>query len=300
MRPIRLLLIFFAVVFLGAALIAPGVYQFVQILSARNDFFHSLSRQPFHRYVNRCLIFFAVIGLWPFFRALGLKTWSDFGFAPPATNWKKIPAGFFLGFGSLAVLATASLIFGVRQWQPMTINALFVSLFLTLLTAFAVAILEEAIFRGAIFSAIRRTASWLIALAVSSAIYAIVHFFARPPPPETIKWFSGFVALGGMFRGFVDWPVLVPGFFNLLIVGAILALAYQRTGDLYFSIGLHAGWIFSLKSYGALTKKAHSAHLAFFGSFKIVDGWLATLVLSLVFILLFLFQKKTKDVSDAR
>ena len=56
-----------------------------------------------------------------------------------------------------------------------------------------------------------------------------------------------------MLAGFADFHALVPGFFSLTLAGILLGLAYQRTGNLYFSIGLHAGWIFWLKTYGAFT-----------------------------------------------
>jgi CAAX protease family protein len=57
-------------------------------------------------------------------------------------------------------------------------------------------------------------------------------------------------------------------------------LAYQRSGNLYFSVGLHAGWIFWLKSYGFLTNPGVAGNAWFWGSRKLIDGWLAFLVLS--------------------
>jgi hypothetical protein len=75
---------------------------------------------------------------------------------------------------------------------------------------------------------------------------------------------------------------LIPAFFTLFIVGACLALAYQRTGALYFSIGLHAGWIFWLKSYKLITQPTQGANLALWGTDRLVDGWLALAILSIV------------------
>ena len=68
-----------------------------------------------------------------------------------------------------------------------------------------------------------------------------------------MAWNSGLILLPRMLGGFADFHALVPGFFNLTLAGVLLGLAYQRTGNLYFSIGLHAGWIFWLKTYGAFT-----------------------------------------------
>ena len=99
-----------------------------------------------------------------------------------------------------------------------------------------------------------------------------------------------------MLRGFVDFEQVVPGFFNLTLAGALLALGYQRTGNLFFSIGLHAGWIFWLKSYGLLTREAAGANASFWGTSQLIDGWLALVVLSLA---LWLLSKRLPRAENA-
>ncbi|MCX6896715.1 MAG: hypothetical protein NTZ16_14740 [Verrucomicrobia bacterium] len=99
--------------------------------------------------------------------------------------------------------------------------------------------------------------------------------------PGNVTWLSGLQLLPPMLAGFVDAQKLLPGFFSLTVAGALLALAYQRTGGLYFSIGLHAGWIFWLKSYGFLTATAPGANAWFWGTGKLIDGWLAFFILLL-------------------
>ena len=125
-----------------------------------------------------------------------------------------------------------------------------------------------------------------VALVISSAIYALVHFLSKPQSPAEMNWASGLELLPTMLRGFVDFGQVVPGFFNLTLAGALLALGYQRTGNLFFSIGLHAGWIFWLRSYGLLTREAAGANASFWGTSRLIDGWLALVVLSLALWLL--------------
>ena len=60
-------------------------------------------------------------------------------------------------------------------------------------------------------------------------------------------------------------------------------MAYQRRRTLYFSMGLHAGWIFWVKSYKLVTQPAPGASVAIWGTDKLVDGWLAFAVLAAVF-----------------
>ncbi|HEX5398658.1 MAG TPA: CPBP family intramembrane glutamic endopeptidase, partial [Verrucomicrobiae bacterium] len=147
-------------------------------------------------------------------------------------------------------------------------------------TAVVVAILEEILFRGGIFGGLRRVLYWPFALAISSAVYAIVHFLQHAELASPVVWSSGLVMLPKMLAGFVNFHALVPGFFSLTLAGVLLGLAYQRTGNLYFSIGLHAGWIFWLKIYGLLTVQIPQTSIWFWGTGKMTDGWLAFLILA--------------------
>ena len=62
----------------------------------------------------------------------------------------------------------------------------------------------------------------------------------------------------------------------------ILGLAYVFTGDVLLSIGIHAGWIFWLKFYGFLTRAVPGTDTVFWGTRKLVDGWLAFVALVVV------------------
>jgi uncharacterized protein len=75
---------------------------------------------------------------------------------------------------------------------------------------------------------------------------------------------------------------LVPAFVNLTLAGMVLGLAYHFTGDILTSIGIHAGWIFWLKFYGFLTKAVPGTDQVFWGTRKLVDGWLAFVALVVV------------------
>src|SRR5262245_26600382 len=112
MRPLRALVIYIAVVFVGGALLAPWLYWLAQHFAGT---FPNLAHAPFHRFVNRALLILALIGLWPLLRNLGATSCRDIGFVRPNGQWKKLGAGFLLGFVSLAVVAGLALAFGARQ-----------------------------------------------------------------------------------------------------------------------------------------------------------------------------------------
>jgi membrane protease YdiL (CAAX protease family) len=198
-------------------------------------------------------------------------------------RWRRLGLGFIVGFGSLLIAALLSIAAGARSFNTgHTLPAIAGHVVNATLAAIVVAMLEELFFRGAIFGALRKSFDWHFALFLSSGIYALVHFLKRPPVPEAVTWVSGLVSLAQMLRGFVEVAQLIPAFFTLLLAGWILGMAFQRTGSLYVSIGLHAGWIFWLKSYGFLTKEQPGASQWLWGTNKLIDGWIAVLVLGIV------------------
>ena len=298
MRPVRALLIYTGAVFLGGALVAPWLYWSLQLLASHVPAFQKLANHPFHRHLHRSLLALALIGLPPLLRTLGLRASRDLGLVKPAGQRRKLAGGFALGFGSLATVAALGLAVGARELNPDLSASRLVETFSgAALTAAVVAVLEEVLFRGALFGGLRQTCRWPAALVISSAIYALVHFFSKPDSPVEVNWTSGLVLLPTMLRGFADVEQVVPGFFNLTLAGALLALAFQRTGNLYFSIGLHAGWIFWLKSYGSLTHETAGSNTWFWGTNRLIDGWLALVVLG--FVLLFLWQRFSRQAAAA-
>jgi membrane protease YdiL (CAAX protease family) len=273
MRPLRALLIYLAFVFLGGALIAPWLWHLAQLFAHEIP---KIAAAPFHRYLDRAFLILALIGIWPLMRALGATTPQEVGIVPPYGQMNKLFGGIALGIISLAVVAGIEIAFGARHFNPnATAHQIISAIFLALGIAIAVSIIEEILFRGAIFGGLRRVFGWPIALVVSSLIFALLHFLKRADIVGTVNWNSGFMLLPKIF----DFHGFVPEFLGLTLVGAILALAYQRTGNLYFPIGLHGGWIFILKIFDVLTIQSASAMNSFWGSAKMVDGWLAFLIL---------------------
>jgi membrane protease YdiL (CAAX protease family) len=292
MRPTRALLIYTVVVFVGGALLAPWLYQLVQAVAPGSQ----LAQSPFHRYLDRAFLGLALIGIWPLLRALGATSWREAGFVKPRGQWKRVAAGFALGFGSLACVAGIVLAAHGREVRhELTAAQVGGKAGAAMGTAVVVAVLEELLFRGAILGGLRRVWNWRGALVVSSMIYAIVHFLGKTDLTGPVTWMSGLELLPKKLEGFGELRVVIPGFFNLTLAGMMLGFAYQKTGNLYFSIGLHAGWIFWLKSYDIFTVTAAGSSTWLWGTGKLIDGWLALAVLGAAFgILAWLTPRKAE------
>jgi uncharacterized protein len=269
-----LLSIYFSVVFLGGAMVAPWVWHAVQGLEPVLPALHPIADQPFHRYVNRCLLILALAGLWPLFRRSGIRSRAGIGWIGP---WARpLIAGSTLGLLAMGGVAAIAISFGGRLWIPPTDFLLWLRRIASAAgSAVVVACMEELLFRGFLHGLLRRSHGFLTSAAASSAVYAWVHFFERPPQAASVDAWTGITTLGQMLRGFTDLHSLLPGWLSLVVAGGLLALARERTGSLAFAIGLHAGWIFWLKVYGFATAAAPAANAWIWGSGRLFDGWVA-------------------------
>ena len=262
MRPLRALGIYIGCIFLGGALIAP--------------WFPKLATSPFHRYLDRSFLIAALVGIWPLMRALGTVSLAELGIVPPYEQMRKLFGGLSMGLISLSVVAVLEIVTGHRPLSQTLTAAHLVKVFISaLLTAVAIGTLEEVLFRGAIFGWLRHVLQWPVALVISSMIFAVFHFLARADIPGPVTWDSGFILLPRLF----DFHGFIPGFLSLTLIGAILAYAYQATGNLYFSVGLHIGWIMVLKIYLGVTTQSAAATTSFWGTERTWDGWLTFLAL---------------------
>jgi membrane protease YdiL (CAAX protease family) len=267
--------------FVAAAVAAPAVWLGAQEAADAAPMLGPLARQPVYRYLHRLLLVFAVLGLPALLRALGMRSWRDLGLARPWAHRRAFVLGAALGAAAIALTAAAPLLAGARDFRAdLTAGGLVLRAVGALGAALAVALLEELLFRGVVDGGLRRwrapgARAPVLALAGSSAFYALVHFFTRPPNPRVVTWDAGFDLLGGMLAGFADLHTLVPQFFTLCAVGAGLAVLYRRTGNLWASVGVHAGGIFMLKLYGHAVAGPHQAGRWFWGTGRLLDGWAA-------------------------
>jgi len=282
-------------VFLGGALLAPWLHALVQTSA---DLVPEFAAKPFHRYVNYSLQAFAVLGMVPLLRHLGIRSLAGIGLGADGDPMRRIGVGFVLGLASLGGVAGIAVLLGARTMRPeFDLSFLAGKVAGAMTTATIVAVLEEVLYRGAFYGALRRSLRPATALLMSSAIYAIVHFLESAPHTGSVVWSSGLAILPRMLAGFLDVDKIIPGFFNLTFAGVLLGLAYARTGGLWLPIGIHAGWIFSLRLYRLVTQDGGPEACALCGSVKLVDGWLTLAALASVLAAVLALTLRERDVS---
>jgi len=115
--------------------------------------------------------------------------------------------------------------------------------------AFLIAGIEEFFFRSFILRKLSSTLPVVVAMVLTSALYAVVHFLA---PVKTFIYtpgdiFSGFYYVAVVLRNFANVEYL-PAFAGLFLVGMVLAdFVRRRKNSLAYAIGTHAGWIVAIK-----------------------------------------------------
>jgi membrane protease YdiL (CAAX protease family) len=289
----RIFFLYLLLVFIGGALLAPWIWTWIHTTFPDS----SISQQPFHRYVNRCLLGLAILLLWPLLRSLGIRGFDSLGLRWGSGVVREIQIGAGYGLASLAAAVVVATMVGGRQWISPEIAPNLLRRLLGFGTAaIVVSLMEETLFRGVLYGAMARHRSRWVGAITSSVVYAIVHFFRRPPEPEVVTWTSGLVILGKMLAGFTDLQDLIPGFLSLVVVGMILCDSRERTGRLWLGIGLHAGWIFWLKAYGAISVPVSDSRNLWVGTSKLIDGWIVPLLLVLTWVAMrrFSFPEDTK------
>jgi membrane protease YdiL (CAAX protease family) len=282
---------FVATIVLGAIL-APPLYWGGQWL-ATLGVMEFLSETEFQKFFNRAMLVAAVVLLWPTVKILKIKGWRDLGL-------QKDPRPLFhfgIGFGIAALLVAAMaggyLYLEVYRWK----NTLpWGTLPKVALSAVTVAVLEEALFRGAILGLFRRTLSAYHALFWTTAIFAALHFL-KPDDDvivSNVDWGSGFALVPHVFHQFSEPMMLAAGFTTLFVLGWMLGYATLKTRSLWMAIGLHAGVVFVKMGFSKFTKRGE-LHMPWVGP-ELQIGLVPVFVLTLGILFIWLWLRYERRI----
>gem|GEM_PF-116333 len=232
---------YLAAVVLLACVLSPPLYWAGSAL-ADGGVLPFLKGFPFHRYFSRSIQIAAIAMLWPAFRWIGIRGLDGLGLAPNPFRRRDLLTGIGIAFVPVAALAAGYFAFEIYRLRSGFPPAGIVRI---LLTASAVAAVEEFLFRGVLLGICLRTMRPVAAALVSSSTFALVHFLrvAKPAVEPPVTWLSGVGQLPQVFSSAPAWPILGWGVLSLLLAGMILAYATMRTRSLFLPVGIHAGWI---------------------------------------------------------
>lgn len=253
MKPVAVIVAYFLAVVFAGAVLAPWLYGSGQWVAARGVM-PFLAETEFQKFFNRAALVAAVALLWPTVRALRIGGWQELGLERDARWARHLGVGFVLATLLVALLAATYIGLEVYRWKKVLAWTRLPGL---LLSAFAVAVVEEALFRGALLGVFRRAMRPLTALFWVTAIFAIVHFL-KPDDRiviEQVTWASGFALLPHIFHQFTQPVEVLAGFTTLFVLGSVLGFATLWTRSLWLAIGFHAGVVFVKMSFSKFTKR---------------------------------------------
>ncbi|MDZ7828926.1 MAG: CPBP family intramembrane glutamic endopeptidase [Halofilum sp. (in: g-proteobacteria)] len=237
----------------------------------------------------RIAMLLMLLGFPWFLKRLRLLGWREIGFTLPArAAWVAVFKGLGLGTAMLAGLALVLVLVGARVYAHAGMppaGELLEALLGGLIGGLLVGLIEEAFFRGMMHTGMRRRlAFWPTAL-LTGAFYAAVHFIrpAELPAGVELDLAASLSMLIQGLAGLFEFAAIHDSLVSLLVAGVLLAMVRERTGNICWVIGIHAGWVLVIKVTKLLTDVDKADGLSIWlGHYDKVTGWLAAMWLALV------------------
>jgi membrane protease YdiL (CAAX protease family) len=250
MKSYQRLLVFVLLVLGLTALVSPWAAAAWDLISP-TEILAPHDRIPFSRIFNR---FFMISGILLFFvcrSLLKIESPAQLGLVPKTQAAHDIIAGLVLALGSMLALGWIMSLADVYQpFFRLSLSESVEQCVKAILAGFTVGVLEEIFFRGIIFRGLLEDWKPLPAFLLANLFYSALHFVK---PGERyflsgIEPWAGFRHLFSTFAPFFEPAEIAPGLIGLCLIGIVLSYAFARTGTLYLSIGLHAGWVIAIKT----------------------------------------------------
>lgn len=277
----------------GSALISPWVYFGIQAWheQAPSTLSHYLADKAYDDYFDRLRWLPVLIALPWIIRLCGLtrEAGSEFHF-----GWSR---GLqFLGWlctgGSFLtiIIFTQMLFLDVSHAARYLFSGVDQVLRQAAISAVAVALLEQFVFRTLLFRLFYAAFPPWTAIWAAAVFFAYTHFKMPDAVWDAtggaVHWYSGWQVAGwtlvAAFSGFHLFH-----FVNLVCLGVLHNYLYLHTRSFWPGVGLHAGLVFLLIAYQKLFNTFLATSPSFLGTDRVVDGVLpALLALGCLFYLL--------------
>ena len=285
--PVRLLAwiaALFAGSLLAGALLAPHLFNLLLWIGRSFQSLEDLRDVEFERVASRAVMIVSLLAILPALTLSRLGSLRGLGFAPDRGWWRSVGWGWVAGALSMAALFALGWRLKAYRLDEGLAAGIAGRLVIYLAGALLVGVLEEALFRGALFGVLREAMGFWGGAIVSSAVFSVVHFAKPDPAVGTVygHWYSGLQLLPQMFNRLDLGPRTFPLALTLFFMGLVLCAFYRRTGSLYFIIGLHAGWVWVMRAGTDLFERDRERLGLLFGPSNIVSkSWIALAVIVL-------------------
>jgi uncharacterized protein len=257
----KILAYFFGVIVLGA-LLAPPLYWAGQAV-AGHSVLQFLANTDFQKFFNRSVLIAALALLWPTVRWLRIGSVRELGLERDQRWWKRCLAGFLIAGVLVLALGIVYISIDIYRWKKELPWSRLPTL---MISAVAVALVEESLFRAGILGLFRRSLSTRAAVLWTSIVFSAVHFLKPDDKVEVaqVGWCTGFEMIPHVFHKFSEPMLLLGEFTTIFVLALMLGDVTVRTRSLWMAIGLHAGIVFAKMSFSKFTKR-EEAYLPWVG-----------------------------------
>jgi membrane protease YdiL (CAAX protease family) len=294
MRHLLLFAVLVASVYGAGALVAPLFHAT----------FGSLLGMPFQDSLSRSVLLCGIVAGLLYLRGTGSFDRAGLGWPPPGARMSaRLPVAILAGLAVMAAVEGTQLFTGLRVFdidlnlQPVDVVRILVA---AMVLGTVVGVLEETLFRGALYTALDRRGGLCAAVMGTSFLYSAVHFVKYPPWPADapVHWHTGFVLLSGSFRRLGD-PAIADAFLTLLVLGILLALVRRRSGNVVQCIGFHGGLVAGLEVAGDLTRFVPENRYRFLvNKYDPELGWITLAWMTLAALLYIAWSRRTGAARD--
>ncbi len=221
-----------------ACLVFPQVWSFLSP--------YSWMDYPPARVFRRVWMISVLLGLILWRKSIGLQHPAKVGFTLNGRSFINVLVGLCVVVFFLLLLTSVYLTFDLWEYHFRS-NRFTKMVWVGFLRGFLVAGIEEYIFRGLLFVSLARRWGWIHSAIFTSLIFSSLHFLEGYGIQDNIQdpsnWSAGFIICGQMLHNMASQFTFFPDAFGLFLVGFIMCYGVHRTGSLWYSAGLHGGWI---------------------------------------------------------
>ena len=208
----------------------------------------------------------------------------------------EIPSWFLVAILTIGFITVLQYFAGFRHYKPDTWSHILSRVAVALLSALIVAVMEETIFRGLLFSFFKTRFRSMYSAIFTSLIFASLHIFSLDHFTGSIKHaqatfagtdpLAGFQHMALFLKPLCEWQVVIPGFIGLFICSLMLCALTMKTGSLWPAIATHWGWVFTIKVTGRIWPYDKEAAAATGLQWLLGEKFVATGVLGWIIVLI--------------
>jgi CAAX protease family protein len=254
----------------------------------------------FRKYLTYATLIGGLIISGIYLQLYNLLSFKAFGFSEkPYKFFNHMLSGFVYGVIIMLIIELFMFLLGIHELdtsRSITLNAISLLFLKAILAGLLIGLIEESIFRGALFTGLYKQTGAVITVFFSSLVYSTVHFIRyRDLPADTdISWFTGISMMPEAFRRFYEWSI-TDYFLTLFIFGVLLGLLRLKHRGTAACIGVHAGIVMLIKIADYFTNRTHDSNYEYLVSqYNSTFGWISFVVI-LLFTIFYFVKLRTKQ-----